>query len=292
MPSAVAGAADGARVREPVFGRPDRRQPLHAAVRLPDDRAEQVEHRLLRRYRARRRSVEHALHRRQVVAVADVGLERGDADELRGHHVHVRHALGLDEAKECFGVESLHEDDGLRRRERLQRVAVRRAVVERQAREVHLVGAGEAPEVEQRRVRTRAVRPGPGAGGADDGLGSAGRARGVHACRRRSPAWSRPGSARPTARRSRARIRHRRGAWARGRRRGRSGSLTSSTAPESREEVVELVGRRPPRSRHQPRAEPRARQRDLHPLRTVAEHGRDRGIGPDAPRAAGPAPAG
>ena len=83
--------------------------------------------------------------------------------------------------EQCFGVESLHQHDGLRRRERLQRVAMRRPVVEREAREVHFLGTGETPEVEQRRVRTRAVRLRPGAGGADDRLGSPSRARGVHA---------------------------------------------------------------------------------------------------------------
>ena len=165
--------------------------------------------------RARRRPVEDALHRRDVVALAHVGLERGDADELRRHHVHVRHLLGFDEAKECLGVEALHQHDGLRARERLQRVAVSRAVVEREAREVHLVGVGEAPEVEQRRVRTRAVGPGPGAGGADDGLGPAGRARRVHTRRDQVGRRRARDGLRRTARRARARTRRPRGAWAR-----------------------------------------------------------------------------
>ena len=170
----------------------------------------------------------------EVVAVAHFRFEGGDAHELRGHHVHVRHALGLDEAEQCFGVESLHDDDGLPARQRLQRVAMRRAVVQRQAREVHLVGAGETPEVEQGGVRASAVRPGPGrwSGGRWPWVGRSSRM-----CTRVSPRSresSRPGSARPSARRARARIRLPRGASARGRRRERSGSLTSSTAPESR----------------------------------------------------------
>ena len=45
------------------------------------------------------------------------------------------------------------------------------------------------------------------------------------------------------------------------------------------EEVVEFVGGRPPRSRHQARADRALAERDLHPLRSVAEHGRDGGVG-------------
>ena len=239
----------------------------------------------------RRRSVEHALHRRHVVGLRTSGSSAAIRTNCVGTmFMYVTRSASI-RRSECFGVESLHEHDGLPATRALQRVAVRRAVVEREAGEVHLVGTGEAPEVEERRVRTRAVRPGPGAGGADDGLGSAGRTRRVHAHRdevgRRRAGDRRVGLLGERARRTR----RRRGAWARDPRRVRRVAHEQHRTRVA-EEVVELVGRRPPRSRHQPRPESRARQRDLDPFRTVAEHGGDRGVGADATRRAGPVPSG
>ena len=158
-----------------------------------------------------------------------------------------------------FGVESLHEHDGLPGRERLQR---RSRVHAPWCSGRHVRFTSSAPVRPQKSSRDVFGRapcvhgPRAGWGGRWPWVG-----RSYRTCTRVSPRSresSRPRSARPNARRARARIRLPRGAWARA-----SSARARRFGHEQHgagvaDEIVELVGRRSPRSRHQPRPEPRA----------------------------------
>jgi hypothetical protein len=131
-------------VRDRLLGRARRETALGAAVVLPHDGAEQLEHRSLDLDRARGGAVVHRPHGGQIVALARRLRQRGDARHLRRHQVEPRHALLLDGGEDVERVEATADHHGLAEEDRRWREAPRRDVVERRRYEVDVVGGGDA----------------------------------------------------------------------------------------------------------------------------------------------------
>ena len=122
----------GARVREPLLG-VDRGEQvaLGAGVVLVDDRPPPLDHLRLDRRRARRGGVDDGAQRRQVEARALLLGQLEQADEHRRHHLHVRHAVALDQLQSPSRVEALHDDGRAAEAVHAHREAQRRGVVQR-----------------------------------------------------------------------------------------------------------------------------------------------------------------
>ena len=129
---------DGARVGQPLLTvAVHEAVALRAGVVLVDHRSEPLDHLLLHGHRARRRGVDDALQRRDVVALADIGRQLEQAHEHRRHDLAVGDPVRSTRRRYSSGVEVLHHHDGRPEADRRHAEAQRSGVVQRGRRQVH-----------------------------------------------------------------------------------------------------------------------------------------------------------
>ena len=131
------------------FGAVAKRHPhrFGGAVIFEDDRPPPVDHRPLDRDRTRRSGVDGDLERCEIVSPARRFGQLQHAREHGRHELGMGDAILLDERKEAFRVEPLHDDDRPAAPDRAADAGQRRRVIERRGREVDLAVA-KPPDVQ------------------------------------------------------------------------------------------------------------------------------------------------
>ncbi len=133
-------ASDRARMRQPV-GAADVAQAIAFGARIifVQHRPPPFDHLAFHFDRARRRSMDRALHRRHVVFRARFGRQLQHAHEHGRHPLAAARPVFLDESERLFRIEMLHHHDRAAQAVDRHAIAQRRRMIERRGREIDRV---------------------------------------------------------------------------------------------------------------------------------------------------------